>query len=214
MAPIPAVCDSCGRVFVATNLIGGTGSVQLENVGVGPCPYCGGMGKVPDGLYEFAGDAVRILRSRTADELDAIRSIVERVRAGELDTEAAGAEIDRVAPGAGALSALLSGRSQTLAAWLAVLIALLAWLAPRASRRPSPPMSHIDVTVDVGPGPVDDAQVRRVVEQVLSEQLAQVIASPSSVTPEKRQPTRANKTGRNAPCPCGSGRKFKHCHAR
>ena len=20
------------------------------------------------------------------------------------------------------------------------------------------------------------------------------------------------KVGRNAPCPCGSGRKFKHCH--
>ncbi len=21
-------------------------------------------------------------------------------------------------------------------------------------------------------------------------------------------------TGRNAPCPCGSGRKYKHCHGR
>jgi preprotein translocase subunit SecA len=22
------------------------------------------------------------------------------------------------------------------------------------------------------------------------------------------------KTSRNAPCPCGSGKKFKHCHGR
>lgn len=24
----------------------------------------------------------------------------------------------------------------------------------------------------------------------------------------------SGKTGRNDPCPCGSGRKYKHCHAR
>jgi preprotein translocase subunit SecA len=34
--------------------------------------------------------------------------------------------------------------------------------------------------------------------------------------PEERQPfTReGRKVGRNEPCPCGSGRKFKHCHGR
>jgi hypothetical protein len=28
------------------------------------------------------------------------------------------------------------------------------------------------------------------------------------------QPTRVKKIGRNAPCPCGSGKKYKHCHGR
>jgi uncharacterized protein YecA (UPF0149 family) len=27
-----------------------------------------------------------------------------------------------------------------------------------------------------------------------------------------RSPMRAPKVGRNAPCPCGSGKKFKKCH--
>jgi hypothetical protein len=27
----------------------------------------------------------------------------------------------------------------------------------------------------------------------------------------KRQETGMEKVGRNAPCPCGSGRKYKHC---
>ena len=27
-----------------------------------------------------------------------------------------------------------------------------------------------------------------------------------------QQPTRATKIGRNNPCPCGSGKKYKHCH--
>jgi preprotein translocase subunit SecA len=31
----------------------------------------------------------------------------------------------------------------------------------------------------------------------------------------KRQPVRVDKkAGRNDPCPCGSGKKFKHCHGR
>ena len=32
---------------------------------------------------------------------------------------------------------------------------------------------------------------------------------------QKREPIRAQKTvGRNDPCPCGSGKKFKNCHGR
>ena len=31
----------------------------------------------------------------------------------------------------------------------------------------------------------------------------------------KREPVRAQHTvGRNDPCPCGSGKKFKHCHGK
>jgi preprotein translocase subunit SecA len=34
-------------------------------------------------------------------------------------------------------------------------------------------------------------------------------------TPSKPQPVRAaQKIGRNDPCPCGSGRKYKHCHGK
>jgi len=33
--------------------------------------------------------------------------------------------------------------------------------------------------------------------------------------PQKAQPVRADKkVGRNDPCPCGSGKKYKHCHGR
>jgi preprotein translocase subunit SecA len=27
-----------------------------------------------------------------------------------------------------------------------------------------------------------------------------------------QQPKKAKKLGRNEPCPCGSGKKYKHCH--
>ena len=36
---------------------------------------------------------------------------------------------------------------------------------------------------------------------------------PASRPIDVQQPKRANKIGRNDPCPCGSGKKYKHCHA-
>ena len=39
--------------------------------------------------------------------------------------------------------------------------------------------------------------------------------SPAEARPGKPQPVRVGqKTGRNEPCPCGSGKKYKHCHGR
>jgi preprotein translocase subunit SecA len=29
---------------------------------------------------------------------------------------------------------------------------------------------------------------------------------------DSNDPTTWGRVGRNAPCPCGSGRKYKHCH--
>ncbi|MFQ5799089.1 MAG: preprotein translocase subunit SecA [Bacteroidota bacterium] len=39
--------------------------------------------------------------------------------------------------------------------------------------------------------------------------------SPAEAKPGKPQPVRVGvKIGRNEPCPCGSGKKYKHCHGR
>lgn len=39
--------------------------------------------------------------------------------------------------------------------------------------------------------------------------------SPAEARPGKPQPVRVGeKIGRNEPCPCGSGKKYKHCHGR
>jgi preprotein translocase subunit SecA len=46
---------------------------------------------------------------------------------------------------------------------------------------------------------------------------AAVAASPAAATTPERNPmdpTSWGKVGRNEPCPCGSGKKFKHCHGK
>jgi len=56
------------------------------------------------------------------------------------------------------------------------------------------------------------AQVRQNTERV---QVAKPIRAISGKEDEnvKKQPVRAAKTiGRNDPCPCGSGKKYKYCH--
>jgi preprotein translocase subunit SecA len=42
------------------------------------------------------------------------------------------------------------------------------------------------------------------------------LALAEAVTKKKLRPvTRATaKVGRNEPCPCGSGKKYKHCHGK
>ncbi len=37
-------------------------------------------------------------------------------------------------------------------------------------------------------------------------------AEQRSALPLSALPSGWERTGRNAPCPCGSGKKFKHCH--
>ena len=40
------------------------------------------------------------------------------------------------------------------------------------------------------------------------------IASRQAIAPLSAKPQMQAKIGRNAPCPCGSGRRYKHCHGR
>ncbi|HGF8059781.1 TPA: preprotein translocase subunit SecA [Enterococcus faecium] len=63
------------------------------------------------------------------------------------------------------------------------------------------------------------AEIRQNVQR---EQVSQGIASRSedgdakenSNTSAKKQPIHVNKVGRNDPCPCGSGKKYKNCHGK
>ncbi len=49
-------------------------------------------------------------------------------------------------------------------------------------------------------------------EKTQTEQPNQQQTKPASRPENIQQPKRAKKVGRNEPCPCGSGKKYKHCH--
>lgn len=57
---------------------------------------------------------------------------------------------------------------------------------------------------------------RQRVKPLVSRQQAlamrQILAAQAASQPKIARPTTDKKVGRNEPCPCGSGRKYKHCH--
>jgi preprotein translocase subunit SecA len=50
------------------------------------------------------------------------------------------------------------------------------------------------------------------VEKTQTEQPSPQQAKPNPRPSDAQQPKRTKKIGRNDPCPCGSGKKYKHCH--
>ena len=68
------------------------------------------------------------------------------------------------------------------------------------------------------PAPIGNYQEIHV-DPLTGENAAQMGALPDGLNTDQRQalpisalPEGWESTGRNAPCPCGSGKKFKHCH--
>ena len=57
-------------------------------------------------------------------------------------------------------------------------------------------------------------QLQRKHQEELEAQLAASKAAQEQAEAgnEKTVRRQGNKVGRNDPCPCGSGKKFKHCH--
>jgi len=65
---------------------------------------------------------------------------------------------------------------------------------------------------------IEDNATKYVLRAVIRDNLQRVqVAKPTSTSSGKdeeikRKPRIANKIGRNDPCPCGSGKKYKQCH--
>ena len=46
------------------------------------------------------------------------------------------------------------------------------------------------------------------------EQVIQGTPNEDKSKVKKQEPIRVKKVGRNDPCPCGSGKKYKQCHGK
>ena len=56
------------------------------------------------------------------------------------------------------------------------------------------------------------AEIRQNIER--KENTETMTTNDSEAEPVKRKPKRVKKIGRNDPCPCGSGKKYKQCHGK
>jgi preprotein translocase subunit SecA len=57
-------------------------------------------------------------------------------------------------------------------------------------------------------------EVRRPEESVQRRRVSKEVMNVGGEDQKKQPVRRAKKIGRNDPCPCGSGKKYKYCHGR
>ena len=56
------------------------------------------------------------------------------------------------------------------------------------------------------------AEIRQNIER--KEKPKKLLTNDTETTPVKKKPIKKQKIGRNDPCPCGSGKKYKQCHGK
>ncbi len=210
MPEIPAVCNNCGSFYPS-----GTG-FDAGNTGVTvtltvptrpasrPCPVCGGNGRRLGGAWDIVENTIRLLEGpeRTVSELERLAGILREAQERGANLEEVRSSVEREFPGWGQqLAKLLVPKTPSdLAAYL-MLILMVIQMASQAKQTDGP--VHIEA------------------DQVINNITVQTPAPPTpppttttnrGINPSSEQYGTGRRVGRNDPCPCGSGLKYKRCH--
>jgi SEC-C motif len=185
MPSVPAFCDTCGTVFNSGIFVENSTNITFTGNRSGPCPNCGGMGHVPDGVFNFIGNTIEILSApeRTIAELTQLARILREAKEKSETREQVVSRVEREIPSLSKLVKLLPENRSELYGFLAVVLAAVQLFTQTPA---TPSSTTINVT--------------QVIQQVITE--------PSA---SKTAPVKSKKIGHNEPCPCGSGVKYKRC---
>lgn len=211
MPNLPAVCDNCGNVFPS--------GYELNNsIGVGfrgnkqICPRCGGLAEIQDGIYDAIGNQIFFRQAFDAikednlsnEDLHKIEQVLRSTQKEKAVPNDIASGIEDAVPTATNLIKLLT--SQPLANFaqiIGVLLTIIMFL-----------QSCITRPVEVSQTTIDKLIVKD------NQQVTLSTSNMASINKDSRQYSLPKgrlihkKVGRNDPCPCGSGQKWKHCHGK
>jgi len=165
----------------------------FSNCSSGPCPTCGGMGHIPDGVYNFIGNTIELLSgpSRTRLELERLAEILSRAREQRASLDQVSERIQKEIPEMSSLRELLPKTRSELYSFIAIIITVIGLILGQIKQGGS-----ARVTIN---------EVVNVIYQ------QQHITAQDQVNDPKVMDKVRKKVGRNDPCPCGSGKKYKKC---
>jgi hypothetical protein len=133
MPPLPAICQTCGTIFRSGFWVDDSINVTMSGNLAGPCPQCGQMGRIPDGLFNFIGEAVEVIES-PGITTSRLQELIDLVRGLAIDSsmtpEQVADAVAEKAPGLGAVlkKYLVPQSAADFYAMLAALIGLLTLL--------------------------------------------------------------------------------------
>ena len=190
MPEAPAFCDSCGSIFgsgfhfeESTNIIlSGCTSI---------CPYCGGIGRIPDGVYNFVGSTIELLTGpqRSVTELQLLARILKEAKEKKSSFDEVSTALKKEVPELSSISDILPRSRTELYAFITIILSIIGLVIAARSKNETPQIE---------------------VQQVINNVVNQSNVKGGKV--RQRPPAnKRNKIGRNEPCPCGSRRKYKKC---
>ncbi len=202
---VDVVCDQCELYYSRQSEILGVTVMVFDKHGrrrdvgqpapmrIGPCPRCGSnQGLVVSGIRESVKGAAHTILSSNPDVIAQFRTMVEEFLARpDLTAREAADILDQRSSAFAGISTWLR-ENEHLAAWLGVLLSLLAIWQTQQSSDEAP---HLN-----------PSEIQTIVTEVVKDVLA--------ASPHPTAPPAAARPSRNAPCPCGSGNKYKRCHGR
>jgi hypothetical protein len=175
--------------------------IGFSNCSAGPCPTCGGVGHIPDGVYNFIGDTIELLScpQRTVAELKRLALILSEAREEKLSPEEIIGKVNNELPGLNSFKDILPKNRNELYSFIGLIISIIMLLLTMTNNN-----SHkSEITINQVVNHIYEQQ-NVVVEK---QQIYQIIE-----TDTKRIEKSTNrKIGRNERCPCGSGKKYKFC---
>lgn len=195
MVRLPAMCTECDAVYPSPLAARFPESDNAFAVPA-PCPGCGAGGRVPpESLRRTAALAGALAEAGLpADRAEELLDELEAACREADSREDAVLDALRRVPELGRLAGSLPGEGpEEMAA--AVRLARAA--------------AAVTAEAEDGSAPEELA------ERVLAEAYERYAPAPSPAEPDgpaERAEARLEAAGRNDPCPCGSGRKYKRCH--
>jgi len=153
LARIPAICNNCGRLFPTGFAVEGQGVAQIINCAAGPCPYCGSMGKIPDGIYSALTNTAHLLASGAilAPHLIQLISILNSSTVKKADSESVSSQIKENLPELSSIADYFPKTRAELYAFMAILIALATLILNTCKSETSSPSvlnSNINLIVN------------------------------------------------------------------
>jgi hypothetical protein len=136
MAVIPVICEKCGAVWFTTSLFGSPpkGTFTIAGCRTGPCPRCGGLGEIPDGLYGKAG--MSLFSPQQFAIVSAALAAIQELLETNVQPAAIAKTIDEKYPFLAYLKKFIPNNLTELAIAVGILIALTKSCHPDAAQVP------------------------------------------------------------------------------
>ena len=185
---------NCGEVFIINNLFGGNGKVTLQIENAGPCPKCGGYGKIPDGEYELGNSVAKLINGskESFENLNKIYRLLDSFKT-KIDVAKKDEIIEKVEELSPKIADLIrKAPSTSLFGWINFAMAIMI-------------VDKLD----------EDKTIKKkntqemFIEYLMKEN--QKIKRENDSLEINFKTTKQRKIGRNEKCFCGSDKKFKKC---